>query len=64
MAKAIYGHIGADAVLAAELVRLRARVRELEAELQSLKQPTHSAVEWSAEEWILSDDDLLVPDPL
>ena len=37
MGKAIYGHIGTDARLLAELTRLRARVRELEAEVAGLQ---------------------------
>ena len=37
MAKAIYGHVGTDARLLAELTRLRARVRELEAEVAGLQ---------------------------
>lgn len=37
MAKAIYGHVGADARLLAEVARLRARVRALEAEIAGLQ---------------------------
>lgn len=37
MGKAIYGHVGTDARLVAELTRLRARVRELEAEVAGLQ---------------------------
>ena len=37
MAKAIYGHVGADARLLVEVARLRARVRELEAEVAGLQ---------------------------
>ena len=39
MAKALLGHvgIGADAMLAAEVRRLRARVRELEEELERMR---------------------------
>ena len=36
MAKAIYGHGGADARLLAEVARLRARIRALEAEVAQL----------------------------
>lgn len=36
MAKALYGHVGVDARLLSELTRLRARVRELEAEVAGL----------------------------
>lgn len=64
MAKAIYGHIGADAALAAEVVRLRARVRELEKELSALADATAPVVaEWEPGDWLIPDD-LLVPDPL
>ena len=37
MAKALYGHVGADARLVSEVVRLRARIRELEAEVAVLQ---------------------------
>lgn len=37
MGKAIYGHVGTDARLLAELTRLRLRVRELEAEVAALQ---------------------------
>ena len=37
MAKAIYGHVGADARLLAEVARLRAQVRALEAEIAGLQ---------------------------
>jgi len=37
MAKALFGHVGPDARLASELVRLRRRVRELEAEIVELR---------------------------
>lgn len=37
MSKAIYGHVGVDARLLAELTRLRTRVRELEAEVAGLQ---------------------------
>lgn len=63
MAKAIYGHTGADARLAAEIARLRARVRDLEAEVERL-----SAVamlpedEWAVPDWVVPAE-LLVPDP-
>lgn len=67
MAKAIYGHTGTDARLAAEVSRLRARVRDLEAEvarLQSLAEEHRDGPSgpWHGEEWVVPDD-LLVPDP-
>ena len=67
MAKAIYGHTGADARLAREVARLRARVRDLEAEVARLQVVAERhAVEvpgaWSSEDWVVPDD-LLVPDP-
>ena len=37
MSKAIYGHVGVDARLLAELTWLRTRVRELEAEVAGLQ---------------------------
>ena len=58
MAKAIYGHLSADSRLAAEIVRLRARVRDLEAEVHSLR----ATAELAGMERLLADD-LLVPDP-
>jgi hypothetical protein len=58
MAKAIYGHLSADSRLAAEIIRLRARVRDLEAEVDSLRATT----ELADMERLLADD-LLVPDP-
>ncbi len=58
MAKAIYGHLGADNRLAAEITRLRARVRDLEAEIERLR-----AAEQLAEMERLLAADLLVPDP-
>ena len=58
MGKAIYGHLGADARLATEVARLRARVRELEAEVERL----HAAADLVEIERLLADD-LLVPDP-
>jgi cell division protein FtsB len=63
LAKAIYGHTGADVRLAAEIVRLRARVRELEAEVAALTRAEDTAPAWAREEWTISED-LLVPDPL
>lgn len=65
MAKAIYGHTGADARLAAEVARLRARVRDLEAEVDRLHDAADAAAapaEWAAQDWIVPAD-LLVPDP-
>ncbi|MFZ8910496.1 MAG: hypothetical protein ACO31X_02890 [Candidatus Nanopelagicales bacterium] len=58
MAKAIYGHLSADSRLAAEVTRLRARVRDLEAEIESLR-----AAEQLADMERLLAADLLVPDP-
>lgn len=69
MAKAIYGHTGADARLAAEVARLRIRVRDLEAEVARLAAAAELArdAEWAAQEWPAQDwvvpEDLLVPDP-
>lgn len=37
MAKALMGHLGQDPRAASEVARLRTRVRELEAELESLR---------------------------
>lgn len=69
MAKAIYGHTGADARLAAEIARLRARVRDLEAEVERLSAvaalPDVAGLpedEWSVPDWVVPDE-LLVPDP-
>jgi hypothetical protein len=59
MAKAIYGHTGADARLAAEVARLRARVRDLEAEVARLNAV---AEDWPVRDWEVPAD-LLVPDP-
>jgi hypothetical protein len=58
MAKAIYGHLSADSRLAAEIVRLRTRVRDLEAEVDRLR-----ATAELADMARLLADDLLVPDP-
>jgi hypothetical protein len=58
MGKAIYGHLGADARLVTEVARLRARVRDLEAEVERL----HASAELVEIERLLSED-LLVPDP-
>jgi uncharacterized small protein (DUF1192 family) len=58
MGKAIYGHLGADARLITEVARLRARVRDLEAEVERL----HAAADLVEIERLLADD-LLVPDP-
>ena len=66
MAKAIYGHLGADARLAAEVARLRLRVRELQDENAQLRTAAERAeapaVDWSSGDWLLPDE-LLVPDP-
>ncbi len=63
MAKAIYGHTGADARLAAEISRLRARVRDLEAEVERLREvAVLPEDEWVAQDWTVPAD-LLVPDP-
>lgn len=62
MPKAIYGHTGADARLAAEVARLRARVRDLEAEVGRLQAAADLTAEWSAQDWVVPAD-LLVPDP-
>jgi hypothetical protein len=66
MAKAIYGHVGADARLAAEVARLRLRVRELEAEIARMQTSATSddapGIDWAGEEWLLPDE-VLVPDP-
>ena len=63
MAKAIYGHTGADARLAAEIARLRLRVRDLEAEVERLRA---GAVppdgEWDLQDWVVPAE-ILVPDP-
>ncbi len=37
MARALYGHIGADAHLSLEVARLRRRITELETELDQLR---------------------------
>lgn len=58
MAKAIYGHVGPDARLAAEVARLRMRVRDLEAEVDRLR--TDAGL---ADMERLLADDLLVPHP-
>jgi hypothetical protein len=64
MAKAIYGHTGADARLAAEVARLRVRVRDLEAEVARLAAAAELAhdADWPAQDWLVPED-LLVPDP-
>lgn len=66
MAKAIYGHVGADARLAAEVARLRLRIRDLEAEIARMHTVADSGdapgIDWSREEWLLPDE-VLVPDP-
>ena len=68
MAKAIYGHTGADARLAVEIARLRARVRDLEAEVERLSAVAvlPDAVlpddEWAVPDWA-APAELLVPDP-
>ena len=58
MAKAIYGHLGVDSRLALEVARLRARVRDLEAEVGRLR----GEAELAEIERLLVDD-MLVPDP-
>ena len=71
MAKAIYGHTGADVRLAAEIARLRARVRDLEAEVDRLNAAADLAADggtsWTEGEWPVSEwavpVELLVPDP-
>ena len=63
MAKAIYGHTGADARLAAEIARLRVRVRDLEAEVERLREvAVPTADECAVQDWTVPAD-LLVPDP-
>ena len=63
MAKAIYGHTGADARLAAEIARLRVRVRDLEAEVERLREvAVLPADEWTVQDWTVPAE-LLVPDP-
>lgn len=63
MAKAIYGHTGADARLAAEIARLRVRVRDLEAEVERLREvAVLPADEWAVQDWTFPAE-LLVPDP-
>ena len=63
MAKAIYGHTGADARLAAAIARLRVRVRDLEAEVERLREvAVLPADEWAVQDWTVSAE-LLVPDP-
>jgi hypothetical protein len=64
MAKAIYGHTGTDPRLAAEIARLRARVRELEAEVAVLREFTADAADpaWTSEDWEVPLE-VLVPDP-
>lgn len=63
MAKAIYGHTGADARLAAEIARLRARVRDLEAEVERLHEAAVLPADaWAVQEWVVPAE-LLVPDP-
>jgi hypothetical protein len=58
MAKAIYGHLGVDPRLLAEVARLRARVRDLEAEVERLQEEARPL-----DIDLLLADDLLVPDP-
>ncbi|MFZ9986690.1 MAG: hypothetical protein ACO3ID_06400 [Candidatus Nanopelagicales bacterium] len=58
MAKAIYGHVGPDARWAAEVARLKARVQDLEAEVERLR----AAADLADMERLLAHD-LLVPDP-
>lgn len=58
MAKAIYGHLGPDSRTAGEIARLRARIRDLEAENARLR----AAAELADMERLL-EDELLVPDP-
>lgn len=66
MAKALYGHLGAEAGLAAEVARLRLRVRELQDENDRLRKAAEqaevAAIDWPTGDWLLRDD-LLVPDP-
>lgn len=63
MAKAIYGHTGADARLAVEITRLRARIRDLEAELERLREVAVPSEDgWAIEDWVVPAE-LLVPDP-
>lgn len=59
MAKAIYGHVGVDARLLSEIVTLRARVRELEAEvagLQALLAHEHDLREVELDQSLVSAD--------
>lgn len=70
MAKALYGHVGAESALAAEIARLRARVRDLEAEVARLHEaaePSHAPAEPAQPDFAdieqLLAADLLVPDP-
>lgn len=58
MAKAIYGHLDPGTRTAAEVARLRARVRDLEAEVARLRAEAELA---SIEGFLV--DELLVPDP-
>ena len=58
MAKAIYGHLSAEPRLAGEVARLRARVRELESEVERLRTSSELA---DIERRLV--DELLVPDP-
>ncbi len=58
MAKAIYGHLDPGTRAAAEVARLRARVRDLEAEVARLR----AEAELTDMECLLADE-LLVPDP-
>ena len=67
MAKAIYGNSGTDVRLAAEVVRLRARVRELEGTIAVLQDRLDAALApsvgaWDPDEWVVRDE-VLVPDP-
>ena len=66
MAKALYGHLGVEAGLSAEVARLRLRIRELQDENERLRGVAERAetgeVDWPSGEWRLRDD-LLVPDP-
>ena len=69
MAKAIYGHLGADRALAAEVARWRARVRELEEQVRRVRESASPGVadavpapDFADIERLLADD-LLVPDP-